>query len=54
MKHHLGIGLQLAVLAALPAVIIGQLAYNFHLLVMPISLVIGIVVFLVGYKLRES
>jgi hypothetical protein len=54
MKHYIGIGLQLVVLAALPAIVIGQLAYNFHLLVMPISLLIGIIVFLIGYKLRES
>ncbi len=54
MKHHLGFLLQLGVLAFLPALLIAQLRYNFHLLVMPISLLIGMVVFAIAYKLRES
>ena len=54
MQHQSGILCQLSVLAGLPVLVIGQLRFDYHFLVMPISLMIGIVVFWIGTKLRES
>ena len=53
MKHHIGIALQLLVLAVLPTLILFQLQFRFRLMVMPVSLIIGIVIFAIGAKLRE-
>lgn len=53
MKHQIGIALQLLVLAVLPTLILFQLQWGFRLIVMPISLVVGIVIFAIGAKLRE-
>ncbi|MEQ9411933.1 MAG: hypothetical protein RIK87_29735 [Fuerstiella sp.] len=54
MKQQLGFLLQLAVLGMLPVLIVFQLIYGFRLIVMPACLLAGIVVFLIGTKLRES
>ncbi|MFY9252935.1 MAG: hypothetical protein WAO83_05750 [Fuerstiella sp.] len=54
MKQQIGMLLQLLVLGALPALIYFQLVYGVRLLVMPISLMIGVVVFAVGTTLRNS
>ncbi len=54
VKQHLGMLLQLMVLAVLPLIIVFQLFYGFRLIVMPISLLTGIVIFLLGTALRES
>ena len=54
MKHHLGLLLQLMVLGALPALVVFQLCFGFRLIVMPASLLVGIVVFWIGSALRES
>lgn len=54
MKHHIGILLQLIVLSVLPILILWQLYFHIPLLVMPISLLIGVVLFTLGTKLRES
>lgn len=53
MKQTIGIGLQLIVLALLPTLIAFQLYFGFKLIVMPFSLVVGIVIFTIGAKLRE-
>ena len=45
--------MQLAVLGMLPALVFFQLVYGFRLVVMPVSLLIGVVLFAVGTKLRE-
>jgi len=52
-KHLLGMFLQLLTLSVLPLIIVFQLYYGFRLIVMPISLVIGILLFSVGTALRE-
>ena len=54
MRHHLGLLLQILVLAGLPLLIVYQLNFGFQLLVMPICTLIGIVVFWIGTRLRES
>ena len=54
MRHHLGIFLQILALAWLPLLVIYQLNFGFQLLVMPICTVIGMVVFWIGTRLRES
>lgn len=54
MRHQLGFLLQFAVLVFLPMLIIWQLVFGFRLLIMPALTVVGIVVFWIGYKLRES
>lgn len=54
MRHHLGITLQILVLAGLPLLIVYQLNFGFRLLVMPTCTLIGIVVFWIGTRLRES
>lgn len=53
MKQTIGMGLQLIVLALLPTLIAFQLWFGFKLIVMPISLTVGIVIFAIGAKLRE-
>ena len=54
MKHHLGIALQFAALVFLPMLIIWQLEFGFRLIVMPALTLVAVVVFYVGYRLRES
>ena len=45
--------MQLVVLGVLPALIYFQLVYGFQLVVMPVSLLIGVILFAIGTKLRE-
>ena len=54
MKQTLGMMLQLLALGTLPSIVIFQLIYGFTLIVMPISLLCGIVVFGIGTLLREA
>ncbi|MEO2032822.1 MAG: hypothetical protein ABGZ35_12120 [Planctomycetaceae bacterium] len=54
MLHRLGIALQFAVMVALPLLVIGQLNFDFNMIVMPIALLAGVIVFSIGTKLRES
>lgn len=54
MRQQVGFLLQLAVLSLLPMLILWQLRYGFELIWMPALTVLGIVVFWVGYKLREA
>ncbi|MCA9047233.1 MAG: hypothetical protein KDA89_00795 [Planctomycetaceae bacterium] len=53
MKHHLGILLQLLVLGMLPALIVFQLAFGMKIIVMPIALIIGMILFGIGVRLRQ-
>jgi len=53
MKQQLGFLMQLFVLAMLPVLIVFQLQFGFRLIVMPVSLVAGIVLFSIGARLRE-
>lgn len=52
MKHHIGMFLQFIVLVFLPLLVIWQLNFGFPLIWMPGLLVVGIVVFSIGTKLR--
>lgn len=54
MKQHIGLLLQIFVLGALPTLILFQLYFGFQLIVMPTCLLIGIALFLIGTRLRES
>ncbi|MGE3314924.1 MAG: hypothetical protein AB7O26_07380 [Planctomycetaceae bacterium] len=54
MRHQVGFLLQLAVLSLLPMLILWQLTYGFELIWMPALTVGGIVLFWIGYRLRES
>ena len=54
MKHHLGIALQFIALVFLPMLIIWQLELGFRLIVMPALTLVAVVVFYIGYRLRES
>lgn len=54
MKHQLGMLLQLVVLSALPALILYQLYFGIPLIVMPVCLLAGIILFAAGTHLRES
>ena len=51
--HHLGIFLQLVALTILPILVLFQLNFGIKLVVMPVITVFGIVIFVVGTKLRE-
>ena len=54
MRHHIGVFLQFVVLVFLPMLIIWQLEFGFRLILMPALTLVGIVVFWIGYKLREG
>ncbi len=54
MRQYLGIGLQFFVLTALPLLIWWQLQFGFALIWMPALLTVGIVVFWIGTRLRET
>jgi hypothetical protein len=54
MRHQAGILLQIIALTWLPLLIIYQLNFGFQLLVMPTGLMIGIAIFWIGTRLRES
>lgn len=54
MKQQLGMMMQLAVLGGLPLLIYFQLNFGFRLIVMPVCLLVGIIVFAIGTRLRES
>lgn len=54
MKQQIGMLMQLVVLGGLPALIYFQLNFGFRLLVMPVCLLAGILIFAIGTRLRES
>jgi hypothetical protein len=54
MRQHIGFLLQFAVLVFLPMLILWQLEFGFRLILMPALTLVGIVVFWIGYKLREG
>ena len=53
MKQQIGFLMQLFVLTLLPMLILFQLNFGIQLIVMPVALVIGIVLFSIGARLRE-
>jgi hypothetical protein len=54
MRHQIGIFLQFVVLVFLPMLILWQLEFGFRLILMPALTLVGILVFWIGYKLREG
>lgn len=54
MKHQIGVFLQFAVLVFLPMLILWQLQFGFDLIWMPSLLLVGVVLFILGTRLRES
>jgi hypothetical protein len=54
MRHQIGIFLQFLVLVFLPMLILWQLEFGFRLILMPALTLVGILVFWIGYKLREG
>jgi hypothetical protein len=54
MRHQIGFLLQFATLVFLPMLILWQLEFGFRLILMPALTLVGIVVFWIGYKLREG
>ncbi len=54
MRQYLGIGLQFFVLTALPLLIWWQLQFGFALIWMPSLLTVGIVIFWIGTRIRET
>jgi hypothetical protein len=54
MRQQIGFLLQFVVLVFLPLLILWQLQFGFRLILMPALTLLGIVVFWVGYRLRES
>ncbi len=54
MRHQIGVALQFLVLVLVPMLIIWQLEFGFPLLYMPGLLLLGVVVFTIGTRLRES
>jgi hypothetical protein len=54
MRQQIGYLLQLAALTLLPMLILWQLDFGIPLIVMPMLTVVGIILFYIGYKLREG
>jgi hypothetical protein len=54
MKQQIGFYLQLAMLALLPMLCYWQLQFGFRLIWMPGLLLVGVVLFWLGTRLRES
>ena len=54
MRQQIGILLQFIVLVFLPMLILWQLEFGFRLILMPALTLCGIIVFWIGYKLREG
>ncbi len=53
MRHHLGIGLQLAAMTLLLMIVLYELQSH-QLIVMPVGLTIGAILFWIGTRLREA
>ena len=55
MRKHIGFTLQFLVLFVfLPMIVLWQLAFSFRLILMPALLIVGILLFWIGHKLREG
>ena len=54
MRQQIGYLMQLGALTLLPMLILWQLDFGIPLIVMPMLTVVGIVMFYIGYKLREG
>ena len=54
VRHYIGLALQFVALVFLPLLIIWQLNFSFPLIWMPLLLLLGLIVFTIGTRLRES
>jgi hypothetical protein len=54
MRHHIGVLLQIVAMTLLLSVMFWQLDFGIRLIWMPAVTVVGIVVFYIGYRLREG
>jgi hypothetical protein len=54
VKHRIGLFLQIFVLSALPGLMFYQLQFGIPLIVMPASLLVGVILFAAGTHLREN
>jgi len=54
VKQRLGFLLQVFVLSALPGLVLYQLQFGIPLIVMPASLLVGVILFAAGTHLREN
>ena len=54
MRRQLGFYMQFSTLVFLPMLVLWQLEYGFNLIWMPSLLLVGVVLFIVGTRLRES
>ena len=54
MRRQLGFYMQFSTLVFLPMLIFWQLQYGLNVIWMPTCLLIGVVLFIVGTRLRES
>lgn len=54
MRQQIGVLLQFLVLTALPMLCYWQLQFGFRLIWMPLLLTVGIVLFWLGTRLRET
>jgi hypothetical protein len=53
MRRQLGFYMQFSMLVFLPMLVLWQLEYGFNLIWMPVLLLVGVVLFIVGTRLRE-
>ncbi|HXY33169.1 MAG TPA: hypothetical protein VEI07_03015 [Planctomycetaceae bacterium] len=54
MRRQIGYLLQVAAMTLLLMLILWQLDFGIPLVVMPVLTVVGIIIFYIGYKLREG
>jgi hypothetical protein len=54
MRQQIGFLLQLVALTLLPMLILWQLDFGIRLIWMPALTIVGVVVFYIGYRLREG
>jgi hypothetical protein len=54
MRHHIGYLMQVAALTLLPMLCLWEWDFGIPLIVMPAVLLVGILLFYIGYKLREG
>jgi hypothetical protein len=54
MRQQIGVAIQFLVLALLPMLVWWQLMFGFPLIWMPVLLMVGVLVFWLGTRLRES
>ncbi len=54
IRNWIGVTLQFLALVFLPLLVLWQLQFGFELIWMPAMLLVGVVVFFIGHRLREK